>query len=95
MRTNFSKEFEGSCNLRTDSAQFPKEIEGRKMRFPKTIKHRRFAVTIYGKTKKYHYYRIAYYATGKRHIRNFKTFSEANNEAKRIVRDLAKPDSRS
>ena len=60
------------------------------MRFPQTIKHRRFEATIYGKSEKYHYYRLAYYTAGKRHIRNFKTFGEAKSEAKRIVRDLAK-----
>ena len=59
------------------------------MRFPKTIKHRRFEATIYGKTAKYPYYRVSYYTAGKRHIRNFKTFSEAKTEAERIVRDLA------
>ena len=59
------------------------------MRFPQTIKHRRFEATIYGKGEKYNYYRIAYYAAGKRHLRNFKTFSEAKTEAERIVRDLA------
>jgi hypothetical protein len=59
------------------------------MRFPKTIKHRRFEVTIYGKSKNYPYYRIAYYAAGKRHVRNFKIFSEAKSEAERVVRDLA------
>ena len=77
MRTILSYEIDGSCNPRTDSAQILTETESRKMRFPKTIKHRRFEAAIYGKTKKYHYYRVAYYATGKRHIRNFKTFSEA------------------
>jgi hypothetical protein len=89
MRTNFSKELEGSCNLRTDCAQFLTETEHRKMRFPKIIKHCRFEATIYGKSKKYHYYRITYYAVGKRQIRSFKTFSEAKTEAERIVRDLA------
>jgi hypothetical protein len=59
------------------------------MRFPKIIKHRRFDATIYGKSKNYHYYRVAYYAVGRRHIRNFKTFSEAKSEAEHIVRDLA------
>lgn len=59
------------------------------MRFPKTIKHRRFEATIYGKSANYPYYRVAYYTAGKRHIRNFKTFSEAKTEAERIVHDLA------
>jgi integrase len=89
MRTTFSNEIDGSCILRTDSAQFSTESEGRKMRFPKIIKHRRFEATIYGKGEKYIYYRVAYYAAGKRHLRNFKTFTEAKTEAERIVRDLA------
>jgi len=59
------------------------------MRFPKTIKHRRFEATIYGKSENYAYYRVAYRVAGKRHVRNFKTFSAANTEAERIVRDLA------
>jgi integrase len=59
------------------------------MRFPKIIKHRRFEATIYGKSENYAYYRVAYRVAGKRHVRSFKTFSEANAEAERIVRDLA------
>ncbi len=35
------------------------------MRFPKTIKYRRFEATIYGKTEKYSYDRLAYYADRK------------------------------
>jgi len=89
MRTNFPQKNEEACNVRTDSAQFPNETESRKMRFPKLIKHRRFEATIYGKTGNYKYYRVAYYAAGKRKIRNFKTFGEAKSEAERIVRDLA------
>ena len=89
MRTTLYKGIEGSCNSRTVSAQFLAETDCRKMRFPKIIKHRRFEATIYGKSENYPYYRVAYYAAGKRHARNFKTFSEAKNEAERIVRDLA------
>jgi hypothetical protein len=89
MRTIFTGEIDGSFETRTDCAQILTESESRKMRFPKTIKHRRFEATIYGKSENYHYYRIAYYAAGKRHARNFKTFSEAKKEAERIVRALA------
>ena len=70
-------------------AQFSADLEGRKMRFQKTIKHRRFQATIYGKSQKYPYYRVAYYAVGKRHIRNFKTYSLATAAAVNILRDLA------
>ena len=59
------------------------------MKFPKSIKHRGYKAKIYGKRKNYPYYRIAYYTAGKRHIRNFRTFCDANKEAERIVRDLA------
>jgi len=89
MRTIFPKENDGSCKPRTDSAQFSAETEGRKMRFPQKVKHRRFEAKIYGKSGNYKYYRVAYYALGKRQVRNFKTFSEAKTEAERIVRDLA------
>jgi hypothetical protein len=59
------------------------------MKFPKVIKHRRFEATIYGKTKHYAYYRVAYYAAGKRHVRNFRACGEAKTEAERVVRELA------
>jgi len=59
------------------------------MRFPKVIKHRRFEATIYGKGKNYPYYRVAFYAAGKRHLRNFRTYGEAKAEADRKVRELA------
>jgi ABC-type molybdenum transport system ATPase subunit/photorepair protein PhrA len=59
------------------------------MRFPKIIRHRKKEVTIYGKTASYGFYRIAYHAAGKRHLRNFKTYGEAKDEAERIVRELA------
>jgi integrase len=59
------------------------------MRFPKIIRHRKAEVTIYGKTASYGFYRIAYHAAGKRHLRNFKTYGEAKDEAERIVRELA------
>lgn len=59
------------------------------MKFPKVIKHRRFEATIYGKGKNYPYYRVAIYAAGKRHVRNFRTYGEAKAEADRKVRELA------
>ena len=89
MRTIIHKGIKDSCNSRTVYAQFLAETEGRKMRFPKIIKHRRFEATIYGKSKSYPYYRVAYYAVGKRRTLNFKTFGEARTKAESIVRDLA------
>jgi integrase len=76
-------------DTRTDSAQILAESEIKKMRFPKVIKHRRFEATIYGKGKNYPYYRVAFYAAGKRHLRNFRTYGEAKAEADRKVRELA------
>jgi site-specific recombinase XerD len=79
----------GSGESRTDSAQILAESEIKKMRFPEIIKYRRFQATIYGKGKNYPYYRLAYYAAGKRHIRNFRTYGETKTEADRKVRELA------
>ncbi|MDE3068439.1 MAG: hypothetical protein KGJ60_12955 [Verrucomicrobiota bacterium] len=59
------------------------------MRFPKVIRHRKAVATIYGRSKNYPYYRLAYYAAGKRHVRHFSAFGEAKPEAERIVRELA------
>ncbi len=59
------------------------------MKFPKIIKHRRFEATIYRKSSRYAYYRVAYYAAGKRHIRNYRTYVEALAEAEKKVRELA------
>lgn len=75
--------------MRTDCAQLSELSTHRKIYFPYTVKHRRSEATIYGKSESYHYYRVAYRAVGKRHIRNFKTFSEAKTAAQHIVRDLA------
>ena len=59
------------------------------MKFPKVIKHRRFEATIYRKSEKYAYYRLTYYAVGKRFMRHFPTYGEAKAEGERIVRQLA------
>jgi len=89
MRTNNPKEIGVGIGIRTDSAQILAESEIKKMRFPKVIKLRRFEATIYGKGKKYPYYRVAFYAAGKRHLRNFRTYGEAKAEADRKVHELA------
>jgi integrase len=59
------------------------------VRFPKVIRFRRITATIYGKTNKYPFYRLAYYGAGKRVTRSFKTYGEAKAEAERIVRESA------
>ena len=59
------------------------------MRFPKVIRHRKAEVTIYGKKKNYPFYRIAYRAEGKRHLRSFSEYSDALKEAKKKAGELA------
>ncbi len=59
------------------------------MRFPKIIRHRKAEVTIYGKTKNYPFYRIAYRADGKRQMKNFAKYSEALDEAEEKAKKLA------
>jgi integrase len=59
------------------------------MTFPVVVKHRRAEARIYGRSKSYRYYRLAYHAGGKRVVRSFATYSEAKSEAKAKVRELA------
>ncbi len=59
------------------------------MRFPLIVRHRKAEVTLYGRTKHYPAYRVAYYAAGKRHVRRFGAYAEAREAAERIVRELA------
>ncbi|MBI4661960.1 MAG: tyrosine-type recombinase/integrase [Verrucomicrobia bacterium] len=70
-------------------AQKPAESEQRKVKFPQVIRHRRAEATIYGKSRQYPRYRLAYYVAGQRRLRTFATFGEAKAEAERIVRELA------
>jgi integrase len=62
------------------------------MKFPKHFKRRgRLLATIYGKSRSYAHYRLCYYdATRKRHMRHYRTYSEALSEAEKLVKDLAK-----
>ncbi len=59
------------------------------MKFPQVIRHRRIEATIYGKSRHYPRYRLAYYVAGKRRLRTFAAYGEAKIEAERIVRELA------
>jgi integrase len=59
------------------------------VRFPKAIRFRRVEATIYGKTKKYAFYRLACYVAGRRVTRSFKSYGEAKTEAERLVREIA------
>ena len=92
MRTNFPKESCGVIDSRTDSAQNSAESENEhKVRFPKKIRRRGHVLaTIYAKKKNYPFYRLAYRINGKRLMKHFRTYSEANREGKKLVKDLAK-----
>jgi integrase len=71
-------------------AQNAPESESASVKFPKRIKHRnKVLATIYGKSRNYPRYRLAYYVAGRRRQRTFNTYSEAKTEADRLVRDLA------
>ena len=57
-RTTFTGDFEENENHRTVTAQILADIQP-KVRIPKVIHFRRIEATIYGKTKKYAFYRLA------------------------------------
>ena len=59
------------------------------MKFPVTIRHRKAEAKIYGKTEAYPFYRLCYYAEGKRHVRSFSTYAETKAEAEAKVREMA------
>jgi len=55
------------------------------------IKHRgQVLATIYGKSKAYPAYRLAWRVTGKRRMERFQTYSEAKRRADALVKELAK-----
>ena len=88
-RTIFIEDFEENDSYRTVTAQIETATERPKVRFPKVIRFRRVEATIYGKTKKYPFYRLAYYVAGRRVTRSFKSYGEAKTEAERKVREIA------
>ena len=85
----FSNEIKGFDTYRTNRAQILAGLERPQVRFPKTIRFRRIEATIYGKTKKYDFYRLVYYVAGKRVTRSFKGYAEAKTEAEQKVREIA------
>ena len=87
--TTFTEENEGFEKSDTVLAQNPAGSEPRKVKFPQIIRHRRIEATIYGKSRHYQRYRLAYYVAGQRRLRTFATYTEAKVEAERIVRELA------
>ncbi|MBL9171588.1 MAG: site-specific integrase [Verrucomicrobiales bacterium] len=62
------------------------------MKFPKTIRHRKSEVVIYGKRPSYPFYRICWKSGGKRQMRSLGTYSEALAEAEKKVRELSAGD---
>jgi hypothetical protein len=60
------------------------------MKFPVKVTFRKAEVKIYGKSDAYPFYRLCYYAAGKRRIRSFTTYTAAKGEAETRVRELAK-----
>ncbi len=61
------------------------------MRFPKKIKYRnKTLATIYGRSKSYPLYRVAWWANGHRQLKAFPSYAEAKAGADKLVRELAK-----
>jgi integrase len=59
------------------------------MKFPVKVSYRKAEAKIYGKSAAYPFYRLAYRAAGKRHVRSFSTYTEARQEAETKVREIA------
>ena len=62
------------------------------MKFPVKVTYRKAEVKIYGKSAAYPFYRLCYYAAGKRRIQSFSTYSEAKTAADAKVKEIAKGD---
>src|SRR5580698_7822239 len=74
----------------TNTTQKTLESEGGDMRFPMRIKHRgQILATLYGKSKAYPAYRLAWRVAGKRRMERFQTYSEARRRADALVKELA------
>jgi len=85
---------ENDGNARTDSAQNQGGLADAasgsgKMKFPVKVSYRKAEVKIYGKSVAYPFYRLCYYAAGKRRIQSFATYTEAKAKADAKVRELA------
>jgi integrase len=59
------------------------------VKFPKVIRHRKGECKIYGKKPDYPFYRVAWYVTGQRRVKQFGTYSKAKEFADALVKDLA------
>ncbi len=58
------------------------------MRYPITVKHRKAAAKIYGKSEAFPYYRVCWSSAGSRHSKSFPAYSAAREFAEKLVRDL-------
>jgi integrase len=59
------------------------------MKFPVKVRFRKAEVKIYGKSAAYPFYRLCYYAAGKRRIQSFSTYTVAKAKADAKVKELA------
>jgi integrase len=59
------------------------------MKFPVKVTFRKAEAKIYGKSAAYPFYRLCYYAAGKRRIQSFSTYAAAKTEADAKVKQLA------
>jgi integrase len=59
------------------------------VKFPKVIRHRKAECKIYGKKPHYPFYRVAWYVSGQRRVKQFPTYSAAKSFADATVKDLA------
>ncbi|HEY3852781.1 MAG TPA: hypothetical protein VGO67_00140 [Verrucomicrobiae bacterium] len=59
------------------------------MKFPVKVTFCKAEAKIYGKSTAYPFYRLCYYAAGKRHIRSFSTYGAARKETDTKVKDFA------
>jgi len=78
--------------FRTDSAQNQGDsgdAPSGKMKFPVKVTFRKAEAKIYGKSAAYPFYRLCYYAAGKRRIQSFSTYAAAKTEADAKVKQLA------
>ena len=89
-RTNFPSESENSGACDTETTQNNARIRRREHALPKTHPASgQVLATIYGKSKAYPAYRLAWRVTGKRRMERFHTYSEAKSRADALVKELA------
>lgn len=91
---NFPKENAGFTPADTISTHETPESEGKGLKFPKRVKYRgKPLATIYGKSKAYPQYRVAWSVQGKRRMKAFDRYGGEDGAlayAEQLVSDLAK-----